>query len=39
LTALEESLEMVGVVLFIRALLKFLAADNTDTVTITIKLK
>jgi hypothetical protein len=39
LTALEESLEMVGVVLFIRALLKFLAADNSDTVTIKIKLK
>ena len=38
LTALEESLEMVGVVLFIRALLKFLAADNTDTVTIKINI-
>ncbi len=39
LTAFEETLEMVGVVLFINALLKYLAGNNSDTITINIKLK
>ncbi len=39
LTAFEESLEMVGVILFINALLKYLAGNNSDTITINIKLK
>ncbi|MFT4579783.1 MAG: hypothetical protein ACI8PD_001821 [Nitrospinales bacterium] len=38
LTALEETLEMVGVVLFIKALLKYLA-DPLDTVVFNIKIK
>jgi len=39
MTALEEFLEMAGVVLFIKALLKFLDTNNSDTVDINIKLK
>jgi hypothetical protein len=37
LTAFEESLEMAGVVLFISALLKYLATENSDTVLIKIE--
>ena len=37
LTAFEESLEMAGVILFISALLKYLATENSDTVLIKIE--
>ena len=39
LTAFEEFLEMAGVILFISALLNFLAADNSDTIKVNIKLR